>query len=395
MEEPKRLICEEPDTNNMHVLLVEPAYRTRYPPLGLLKLASYHRLRHDTAELVRGCTYPKQKPDLIYVTSLFTWAWKSVWEAVRCYKRFFPDVELWLGGLYASLMAEHAKLSGADYIYSGIFEEAEELMPAYDLVPKWDGSIIFSSRGCNRHCPYCAVWRIEGSLNSCKRTVKHLVYSKHTRIILWDNNILQSPYSHEILDELIELDKSVDFNQGLDARLITDEVAKRLSKMRLLCARLSYDHNAVRWHVKKAIEKINSYGIRRRSILVYILYNFRDNPDDFFSRMKDVLSWGAVVYPMRYEPLNALERWKFVDRNWDAERLETVEDFRRVYGYSGTFPPYRWLVERFEKSDSFDEAFKLPKPNDHEKRVRKPYHAKWQREKDWRKVTEQILSKQW
>jgi len=47
----------------MHVLLVEPSYYTRYPPLGLLKLASYHRNRGDSVELVRGCTFPDKKPD--------------------------------------------------------------------------------------------------------------------------------------------------------------------------------------------------------------------------------------------------------------------------------------------------------------------------------------------
>lgn len=85
----------------MHVLLAEPAYRSRYPPLGLLKLASYHRLKGDTVELARGCIGPKQKPSLIYITSLFTWTWKPVWDAVRYYKSLFPEAELWLGGLYA------------------------------------------------------------------------------------------------------------------------------------------------------------------------------------------------------------------------------------------------------------------------------------------------------
>ena len=379
----------------MHVLLVEPSYRTRYPPIGLLKLASHHRLEGDTVELVRGNKCPNQKPDLIYITSLFTWAWKPVWDSVTYYKSSNGDAKLSLGGLYASMMPEHAKLSGADHIYTGVFEEVENIMPAYDLVQEWDGSILFSSRGCNRRCQYCAVWKLEGSLNSCKRTIKHLIYPKHTRIIFWDNNILQNQYWNEIFDELIELNKWVDFNQGLDARLITDEVAERLSKIRLKCVRISYDYSAMKKHVKKAIDKIHTYGIRKRKILVYMLYNFQDNPEDFFSRMRDVLDWGAVIYPMRYEPSNALERWKFVSQGWDSERLELVEDFRRVYGYSGTFPPYSWLVERFMKSESFDEAFKLPELNKHEKRVRKPYHASWQREKDWTKVTKQVLSKKW
>lgn len=383
----------------MHILLIEPAYRTRYPPLGLLKLASYHRLKGDSVELVRGCVRPRHKPELIYITSLFTWAWRPVWDAVKHYKNAFPEAKVLLGGLYASLMPDHAKESGADYVHVGIIPEVEDLMPAYDLVPEWNGSIIFTSRGCNRRCSYCGVWRIEGNINSCKRSIRHQVWPKHTRIILWDNNILASPFWRDIFDELIWFSQAkgmkVDFNQGLDARLITEEVAERLSKMRLLCIRISYDHKGMRKYVEKAIEKISAYGIRRRKIVVYMLYNFNDSPDDFFMRMRDVLSWGAVVYPMRYEPLNALERWKYIAPNWDTERLELVEDFRRVYGYSGTFPPYCWLVNRFRKSESFDEAFKLPQPKTHRKRVQKPYYDKWQDEEDWRKVVNRLLSKQW
>jgi hypothetical protein len=383
----------------MHVLLVEPTYHTRFPPLGLLKLASYRRLLGDSVELVRGCARPRRSPDVIYVTSLYTWAWRPVWQAVQFYKGLFPKAELWLGGVYASLMPEHAKKSGADYVHVGVFEEAEGLMPAYDLVPEWDGSIIFSSRGCNNRCPYCAVWRIEGSLNSCKRSIKSLVYPGHTRIILWDNNILQSPYWREVFDELICFCKvggmSVDFNQGLDARLITGEVVEKLARMRLLCLRLAYDHDDMGIYVENAIKMLGQKGFRKRSIFVYVLYNFNDDPESFFRRVRDVLTWGAVAYPMRFEPLNALERWKHVGQKWTREKLEIVEDFRRIYGYGGVFPPYNWLVERFRRAKCFDEAFKLPKQGEHEKRVKKPYHARWQREADWRKVVSYILSKQW
>jgi len=383
----------------LHVLLVEPEYHTRFPPIGLLKLASYHRLRGDSVELVRGRVSPKKKPDSIYVTSLYTWAWRPVWQAVRFYKDMFPTAEVWLGGVYASLMPEHAAKSGADYVHVGVFEEAEGLMPAYDLVPEWDGSIVFSSRGCNNRCPYCAVWRIEGGLSHCRRSIKDLVYPGHTRIILWDNNVLQNPHWREVFDELIWFCKvrgmKVDFNQGLDARLFTDEVAEKLSMMRLMCVRLSYDRDEVGPFVERAIEMLSERGMRRRSVLVYVLYNFDDDPEGFFKRVRDVLMWGAVVYPMRFEPLNALERWKHVGPKWTREELELVEDFRRVYGYGGTLPPYGWLVERFRKAECFEEAFKLPNKGEHEKRVRKPYHAGWQREADWRKVVKNVLSKRW
>jgi hypothetical protein len=386
----------------MKILLVEPAYYTRYPPLGLLKLAAYHRDMGDEVELVRGCVNPTLKPNRIYVTSLFTWAWKPVWQAVAFYKKMFSQSEVWLGGLYASLMPDHAKESGADYIHIGLYNEAENYMPAYDLIPEWDGSIIFASRGCNRSCPYCCVWRIEGKINNLKRSLKDLIYPTHTRVILWDNNILQAPNWRTIFDELVELSKrkglKIDFNQGLDARLITDEVVEKLSCMRLLCIRLAYDRRDIGKFVERAITKITSYGIRGRKIFVYLLYNFDDDPEDFFLRLRDILNWGAVAFPMRYQPLNALEKDVYIAPRWSKENIEKLEKFRRIVGFAGTFPPYNWLKDRLNKASSFEEAFEPPPRIGHSKPLRRAhvsYFAAWKKEPYWRNVMKQCLAKHW
>lgn len=58
-----------------------------------------------------------------------------------------------------------------------------------------------------------------------KSSIKHLIYPGHKKVTLWDNNILASPYWRNIFNELKELGVEVDFNQGLDARLLTQEVA--------------------------------------------------------------------------------------------------------------------------------------------------------------------------
>ncbi|WP_230972316.1 B12-binding domain-containing radical SAM protein [Archaeoglobus neptunius] len=361
----------------MHVLLVKPMFYTRYPPIGLLKIASYHRNLGDTVEYIEGEKVPTGKPDLIYITSLFTYAWKPVYRAVKYYKEIYPDVKVILGGIYASLMPDHAALSGADEIYVGLFEEAEDLMPAYDLVPDWDGSIIFASRGCIRRCPFCAVPKLEGGISRIRDTIKPLVYPKHTKIILWDNNILASPKWRDIFDELEELGKKVDFNQGIDARLITDEIAEKLASLKTNILRLAYDSKSERKALKKAIEKLNAAGINGRKILVYILYNFRDDPQDFYERVRDVLEWGAVAYPMRFEPLDSLEKNKYVSPNWSVEQLEMVAKARRVLGYSGALPPYKALVEKFRKAETFEEAFKLRPPSKKQKKnTRRKFNKK-------------------
>ena len=350
-----------------HVLLVEPKYYTRYPPLGLLKLSSYHKNLGNTTELVRGITSSvSQEPDRIYVTSLFTWAWKPVWEAIRFYSTLFPKAELWLGGLYASLMPEHASLSGIDpnHIFKGIFAEAEDLCPDYSLVPQWNkkvgASIIFSSRGCLRSCTFCAVPQIEGKLNTEKHTIKHLIWPEHKRVILFDNNFLASSGWESVLNEIEELDLRVDFNQGLDARLISQCVAKRISRLKIdRFVRLSYDYVGMEPYVKRAIKLLKSESISGRNILVYALYNFTDSPQDLFNRIKNTLTWGAVSYPMRYQPTNTLSKNTYIAPNWDIKRLDAVQRARRVIGSGGAFPPYEGMLKvKVEKCDTFDDAFK-------------------------------------
>jgi len=305
-----------------------------------------------------------------------------------------------LGGIYAALMPEHAKSSGADYVYTEVFKAAEDLMPAYDLVPQWDGSIIQTSRGCNRKCQYCAVWRIEGKISSLKRTIKCLIYPVHTRIILWDNNILQSPYWRDIFDELEWLSQTkgmkIDFNQGIDARLITPEVAEKISRMKTTCVRVSYDHKNLRSHLEKTVITLSSFGIRKRHICVYILFNFLDTPSDLFERVKDVLDLGAVAVPLRYQPLDTLQYNQHVGPKWDKERLSMFARFRRICGFGGVFPPYKWLLERFNDSKSFDEAFSPPPRNNAlKKRAHKDYFNSWRKVQDWSSVSEQFLAKKW
>ncbi|MEM3385753.1 MAG: hypothetical protein QXE78_09525 [Nitrososphaeria archaeon] len=351
----------------MRVLLVEPKYYTQFPPLGLLKISSYYKnLGHETF-LVKGEVLPPFVPDKVFVTSLFTWAWKPVWDSIKYYKGLFPNAEVVLGGLYASLLPDHARESGAT-VYEGLFHDAEDLMPDYTLLEnsgykfwrEWDGSIIFASRGCIFDCPYCVVPKLEGRINSMKRSIKHLVYPKYKRIIFFDNNILASKYWREIFNELIELKKYVDFNQGIDARLITDEVASYLSKMKVeKMIRLAYDDISRREYVRTAIEILKAHGIGGRRIMVYTLFNFNDSPEDFFERVRDIINWGAVAYPMQYQPLDALEKNSYISPKWTKEEIEMVQSARRVIGYGGAFPPHEGIKIKFNKAKTFKEAFTL------------------------------------
>ena len=343
---------------NMHILLVQPKYYSRYPPLGLLKISSYLKEQGHTTEYIKGMENPKQKPHEIYVTSLFTYAWGSVHHTIKFYKEKFPNVKITLGGLYASLMPDHARTSMADHVHIGLYDGAENLIPDYDLVPDWDASIIFSSRGCIRKCGYCAVPILEPKFYAIK-SIKKFIHPDHKKVIFWDNNFLASPYKHKILNELIDLNLQVDFNHGLDARLITLPIAIKLKKLCNRTVRMAYDSIDHKSHVENAITILNEAGYRGRDLFFYTLYNYKDTPKDFLLRHQDIMKWGVVSYPMRYIPLNALEKNSFISKKWTSEELEMVADARRVIGVKGAFPPYKGLQLKILNAKNFHDAFKL------------------------------------
>lgn len=356
----------------MKILLVEPRYYTQYPPLGLLKFSSLYKLQGHEVRFVRGLELVSRfVPDEIKVTSLFTWAWRPVWESVRFYRALFPRAKISLGGIYASLTPEHAQGAGADEIVTGLVSEAEDLLPDYDLVPEWHhkraASILFSHRGCIRSCSFCAVPKLEGKPFQVRPStrIKHLIHPQHQRVILWDNNILGEAAWRDVIGELKELGLEADFNQGLDARLITEESAAALTQLDLPTIRFAYDFPKMGPQVKKAIDCMRAVGLsanRIRHICCYVLYNYKDTPEDLFERIRNLLDWGVTAYPMRYQPLSgdyAFEKDSYISPTWALEQLEMVALARRVVGSGGAFPPYEALRRKFLDAKDFNDAFGL------------------------------------
>ena len=357
----------------MKILLVEPSYYTKFPPLGLLKLASYYRSRGNQVKLVRGMHEDVGFiPDHIDVTSLFTYAWKPVHQAIDFYHNKFGNAKIRVGGIYASLIPDRLRsfFPFLD-INVGLFEQADNYLPAYDLLAeveewkKWDSTILFTSRGCIRHCPYCVVPILEGTVRRTVEDLERFIYPTHKRIILWDNNFFASPNWRKILKELQTIDLPVDFNQGIDSRLIDEEKARLIANLRIPIIRTAFDNYSDKLAVTNAVLRFSEYGINRRKIFVYVLYNFfskehaSDVPETFFERIKHLATLGCVSYPMRYEPLTALEKNRYVSPLWTTDKLDMVVKARRILGYGGAFPPYTGLVQKFEKAKNFEEAFSV------------------------------------
>ena len=88
--------------------------------------------------------------------------------------------------------------------------------------------------------------------------------------------------------------------------------------------------------------------------------------------MRDLVDWGVVAYPMRFDPLDSLTKKQHVGPKWTTEQLEIVARARRVIGYGGAFPPYEGLSKKLLEARSFEEAFAL-RPRSADKQ--KEHHA--------------------
>jgi hypothetical protein len=343
-----------------------------------MKLATFYRSFGHNIIYVRGLSENIPKTiSQINITSLFTYAWKPVHEAIRFYHELFPDVEITVGGIYATLMPEHIQNAFPFVkVFKGLHPKAEEYLPSYDILQSvekwkdWKKSIVFTSRGCIRNCPFCVVPKIEGKFKANSASILPLIHPGHKEVVIWDNNFLASPFAKKMLKEMLEHGIKPDFNQGLDARLMDEETAGLLADLKPKTIHFAYDFVGERKAVQKTIDLLEKAGYKKRYIIFYMLYNFYDyrlnygdTPEDFLIRLKDLMEWGASAYPMRYIPLNALEKNSFISPLWTPEQLEMIADARRVLGYGGAFVPYRGFVNKILDATNFEEAMKLKPKN--------------------------------
>lgn len=173
----------------------------------------------------------------------------------------------------------------------------------------------FTSRGCIRKCPFCAVPRIEGELRELD--------DWEPKPIVCDNNLLACSRAHfdRVIDRLKPL-SGVDFNQGLDARLLTDYHAQRLAELKTKCIRLAWDDVRTESRFMAAFERLRKAGFSTRHIRVYVLIGFNDTPQDALYRLEKIRGLGAWLNPMRYQPLNAQRRNEYVAPGWTDHELK-------------------------------------------------------------------------
>lgn len=308
-------------------LLVEPVAKTPYPPLGLMKISTMLRRRHNGCEIFPqvGNNIPQglYDPRTIYITSLFTWDVDKVIDSIHFYQRNFPRAKIRVGGIAASLLPDYIHSKTGIKPHMGILKSAEVCPPDYSLSfgRKISSSFSFTSRGCVRNCKFCNVKTLEPDFFT-KNNWEKDIDKNLSAITFWDNNWLASPNVESDCKKLENLGKRVDFNQGLDARLFNKDRAEMLSKINFNPVRFAFDDISYEESILKAIKQAKKYF--RGEIRVYVLYNFKDTPEDFYHRIDLLNKEGVLAFPMEYRPPTE-KKSKVPGFNWNTYLLRAIK----------------------------------------------------------------------
>lgn len=237
---------------------------TIYPNIALAKIARFYKEHGDEVEWY--CPFSPWY-DIVYMSKVFN---------------FSPDYP------YIFINAKSIVKGGTGYnVESVLPTEIDHCQPDYSIYPRIpsDYAYGFLTRGCPNKCKWCVVPRKEGAIRPYMDVDEIAIEGRH-KLVLMDNNFLAAgDYAHEQLDKIISRGYRVDFNQALDARLVTDDFARKLAQVKWL------DKNRIRFgcdtqkqieDCERAMEMIISHGFKGEFFL-YTMLN--DNFQECYSRI--------------------------------------------------------------------------------------------------------------
>lgn len=293
-----------------------------FPNLPLMKLSAWHKSQGDSVEWYQPLL--SGHLDKVYMSKVFSFT--------PDYPYFVDADEVIKGGTgYAISLVDGREVydKGKD---APLNEEIEHIYPDYDLYGI-DYSIGFLSRGCPRKCQFCHVANKEGC-KSYKVADLSEFWRGQKKIVLCDPNILACPDHIDLLQQLADSKAKVDFNQGLDVRLITDRNLELLKQIRLESIHFAFD----RWQDKDIIEPrlrmfVNKTGYNKDNgkVMCYILCNFDTTLEQDIYRIQLCRSLKISPYPMIYDKEHAdpvyrkLQRWC---NNFVFWKCPTFEDYK-------------------------------------------------------------------
>lgn len=280
-----------------------------FPNLPLMKLSAWHKAQGDHVEWYDPMFSGHM--DKVYISKVFS---------------FSPDFEYFID-------ADEIITGGSGYCISTVDgkeqydrskdkqlpHEIEHMYPDYSLYPAQTKNTAYGymTRGCPRQCSFCHTSIKDGKI-SYKVANLNEFWDGQKNIVLLDQNILACKDWRELLQQLIDSGAWVEFNGGLDIRLMTEEKARYVAQIKQRIVHFAWDRYDDK---EKILPKFKMFkeisGIREKDLIVYTLVNYDTTLEQDLERintLKDLGYWAYVmIYDKEHLPRGSvyrkLQRW--------------------------------------------------------------------------------------
>lgn len=328
--------------NSNSVLLVEPNYKRKYPPLGLMKISSYFKNSGKKSLFTRVAV--STDSDIICVTTLFTYDFEIVYNTLRELRFLNPTTLIIIGGVAVSVNAnKFTGLVDNSFIFTGYSNILDQLIVDYEsdfmVDDRWNTySFLFTTRGCPNNCAYCFVPKIEKNKGIIPNWEQNIDVSRKN-VMIFDNNITAFGHNHVMnVSKFCKDNKlKVRLDNAIDCKYIDNDMAKALAVMPVEKRgyRTAFDRIEEDGIFQDSVRLLIKHGISKYNIMAYVLFNFTDSPIEADYRARECANLGITPYPACFQPLNAYSRReKYISKKW-TKRLTTA--FMHFWLYASVY----------------------------------------------------------
>ena len=299
-----------------------------YPNLPLMKLSAWHKAKGDTVRWYEPFDGLVEKYDKVYLSKVFS---------------FTPDYEYPIyadeiekGGSGYCIELENGKEVYHKERDKNLPYEIEHIYPDYSIYPELtkDTAYGFLTRGCPRGCGFCHV-KVKEGLCSVKVADLSEFWRGQKNIVLCDPNILACKDNMELLGQLRDSGARVEFNQGLDIRLINDRNLEMLKDIKLANIHFAFDDYKQKDIIEprlRSFVKKTGFNRGKGKVMVYILTNFDTTLEQDIYRIQLCRELNISPYPMIYDKEHCDSIYKKLQRwcnNFIFWSVPTFEEYLR------------------------------------------------------------------
>jgi hypothetical protein len=293
-----------------------------FPNIALMKISAYYKAQGHQVEWYMPFD---DRYDVVFMSKVFS---------------FTPDYDYHINAdkVFKGGTGYAISLRGNREVYdpkidSPLPSEIESMFPDYSLYNISDTAYGFLTRGCPRGCDFCIVGKKEGK---CSRKVADLkdFWKGQKNIVLCDPNILACKDWKELLQQLIDSKANVDFNQGLDIRLMTTEKVEMLNQIKIKEIHFAWDRYQDKDIILPKLEmysKLSNKTLHGHNAIVYTITNFDTTFEEDLERIYTLRDMGYWAYVMIYNKKNCDPKYK---------KLQRWVNMRSVFASTPRFEDY-------------------------------------------------------